>query len=99
LGRLENRYELVNLGKQANLDNTKFYRGNVIEITPFIEGNARVDQWDKAYEYSLQAFETWANIQYSTYDIWKRVRQSNSIDPSLEEVYMKIQEKLEYSSP
>jgi tetratricopeptide (TPR) repeat protein len=46
---------------------------NVSELLPFIEAYAHTEEWNKAVDYSLQAFRFWDRMQYPLCDVWLRI--------------------------
>ena len=98
-GQQGNWSEVVNLGEQVKIRSKKFYRGNVTELAPFIEGYARMGLWEEAYQFSLHAYNAWENSRNMVCDIWDRVKQSTVYDSNGEEAFSKVNNALGCSEP
>ena len=74
-----NWQEIARIGDQALAVGKRFYRNNVAELVPFIEGYARVGQWEKAKKYSLEAFKSWQNTRIHALRYMESLLPSKSI--------------------
>ena len=90
---------VADLADQALSDKKKFYRRNVSELTPYIEGYARTAQWEKAVQLSLDAYNTWENMRTMVCDTWKSVTQTTQIDAQGQKAFEEIQQIVKCNFP
>ena len=83
------------LGDQALGDGKKVYRNNVAELAPFIEGYARIGNWERAMQLSLEAYQTWGNMRLMLCDVWKDIYHDGALDTQGQEVFSDLQESLQ----
>jgi len=107
--------EVARLGDQALAGDKGFFRKNAAELLPFIEGYAHTGQWDRAVEFSLQAYQSWENMRNMLCDTWfvSDLPQSihsliqaqgsgdtqDSILPDAQAAFEKIQQTLQCTTP
>lgn len=91
--------QVVSLGDQALSGDKKFYRKNVSELVPFIEGYARLGRWDRAVQLSLEAHQTWANMRLMLCDTWGRLQDTAAQDEAGRAALEKIQHTLQCATP
>jgi hypothetical protein len=86
--------QVVSLGDQALVSNKKFYRYNVSELLPFIEGYAHLGDWDTAVQLSRDAYQTWANMRLTLCETWGRLQdiavQDEAGRAALEEIHQTL---------
>jgi hypothetical protein len=86
--------KIAELGNLALATDRHFYRINVAELVPFIEGYARSGQWETAIQLSLDAYQTWENMQLLLCDLWLDINQTTNLDADGQAAYEKIQKRL-----
>ena len=86
--------KVAQIGHQALTKDKKFYRRNVTELMPFIEGYAHVGEWDEAVNRSLEAYQTWGNTQLMICELWQRIAKNAEINDQGREAIQKIQTEL-----
>jgi len=97
--------EVTRLGDQAQVLKKEFFRKNVSELLPFIEGYAQAGRLDEAVKLSIKAHESWKNMQLILCDTWKDIQnnfttlQSPIPDDQMEAVFIKINQNLKCSIP
>ena len=91
--------KIAEIGDQVLGDGKKFYRRNVAELAPFIEGYVHLGQWEKATKLSLEAYQAWHNMRILLCDIWNRAYQAGQIDAQGLEAFEEIQQTLTCSEP
>jgi hypothetical protein len=76
-----------------------FTNKNVSELLPFIEAYAHTDEWNKAKDYSLQAFQIWDKMQYPLCDVWLRILATTPDSEERQEAVNEIQDQLKCKLP
>jgi hypothetical protein len=96
LARQSGDWELVvQIGNWALVEEKKFYRKNVIELMPFIEGYANVGQWDKALQLSLEAYQVWENTQLMLCELWQRIAFNAEVDEQGQAAIRELQDNIQ----
>lgn len=91
--------KVAEIGDLTLVGKKEFYRRNVAELMPFIEGYAYTGRWDEALGLSLQAYQTWENMQLSLCDLWQRVLQTDPLDADGQGAFKQIQGLLRCAAP
>jgi len=86
--------EITRLGDKGLKLQKKFYKTNVAELTPFIEGYAYTGHWDKALELSLEGFDSWENMRFTLCDLWYQINQIAELDSHGQAAYNEIIETI-----
>jgi hypothetical protein len=68
-----------------------------VELIPFIEGYAHLGQWQKAYQYTLEANEKTSGMQPFLCQTWDRITKGTSTSPEREKVWSTVDQKLNCS--
>lgn len=68
-----------------------------VELIPFIEGYAHLGQWQKAYQYTLEANEKTGGMQPFLCQTWDRITKGTSTSPEREKVWSTIDQKFNCS--
>ena len=79
--------------------NKHFTNKNVSELLPFIEAYAHIDQWNKAMDYSLKAFQIWDKTQYPLCDVWLRILATTPPSEERKQAVEEIQDQLKCKFP
>jgi hypothetical protein len=87
--------EVARLGDLALAQGKQFYRKNVAELAPFIQGYAHVGNWEKATRLSLEAYQTWENMQLMLCDIWVELYRTTPANAQQEQAYQKMMKTLQ----
>ena len=86
--------QVVSLGDQALIGDKKFYRYNVSEMLPFIEGYAHLGRWETAVQLSRDAYHTWTNMHLMLCETWGRLQDTAAQDEAgraaLEEIHQTL---------
>jgi hypothetical protein len=85
---------VVKLAGQAFHLNQRLYEVNAPELLPYIEGYARVGQWNKAEELSLQAYDLTFRMQGMLCANWDRIAADTPQSPGKQSALEKIDQKL-----
>ncbi len=72
---------------------------NVSELLPFVEAYAHTDDWEKAVNYSLQAYQIWDKTQYPLCDVWLRILATTEPSDKRQAAVEKIQKNLSCKLP
>jgi hypothetical protein len=91
--------EITRLGDQALKLGKTFSKETAPELTPFIEGYARSDQWDKALELSLEIKHHTPKIDRLLCQIWSDISKTTEPTEEAVEAYEKIQKKFQCENP
>ncbi|MFC1878737.1 hypothetical protein ACFLZW_02375 [Chloroflexota bacterium] len=87
--------QVAQIGDLALTEGKKFYRKNVTELMPFIEGYAHVGKWEKAVQHSLEAHQIWENTQLMLCELWQRIAQRATVNDQGQLAIQKIQNQLQ----
>lgn len=90
--------KISELGDQA-LGEGKLRRRQAAELMPFIEGYARIGQWEKAVDLSRQAYQTWGNTRLMLCNLWEDIHQATAPDLLGQTAFEQIQGTLECGNP
>lgn len=88
----ENWGEIVRLGDAALSLPVSFTRENSSELIPFIQGYARVGQWDKAVQLTNQAYEVEPKTANMLCPIWYDLQSDNL--PESQRAFRQVSEAL-----
>jgi tetratricopeptide (TPR) repeat protein len=72
---------------------------NVSELLPFVEAYAHTGDWEKAVNYSLQAYQIWDKTQYPLCDVWRRILATTEPSDERQAAVGKIQKNLNCEIP
>ncbi|MFC1878736.1 hypothetical protein ACFLZW_02370 [Chloroflexota bacterium] len=86
--------KIAELGDLALKKDKQLYRKNIAELIPFIEGYARSGQWDMAVGLSLDAYQTWENMQLMLCDLWQDINQTTEMGTGGRAAFEKLQKTL-----
>jgi hypothetical protein len=86
---------LAALGDKALKQDKGFYKKNVAELIPYIEGYARVGRWERAYELTLDAYQAWENMHIMLCNTWENMRLAGAIDAQGQMTFDKVFETLQ----
>jgi hypothetical protein len=68
-----------------------------VELEPFIEGYAHMGQWQKAYQYTLDAMQKTGGMQPFLCQTWDRITKGTSPSPEREKVLTTVEQSLNCS--
>ena len=91
--------QIASLGEKAFREQKTFFRKNAFELLPFVEAYARLGNWDRAYDLTIQAFNAWENMHLGLCDIWGSVKADGGLDEQGQSTYEKAQETLSCPNP
>lgn len=86
--------QVADLGDQAFGLNERLYEVNAPELIPYIEGYARVGQWERAEKLSREAYQLSSRMQRMVCSTWKRIASSTPESPEKQAAINNIQDKL-----
>ena len=86
--------EIVRLAENGLDKQRKYYKTNVAELLPFIEGYARSGDWDEALVLSHQAYESWENMRFVLCDLWSKMEQEHELDGYGQRAYQEITRRM-----
>jgi hypothetical protein len=86
---------LAALGDRALKSDKGFFKKNVAELMPYIEGYARVGRWDRAYQLTMQAYKAWENTHIMLCNTWENMRLDGALDAQGQATYTRIFENLQ----
>ncbi|MCZ7551042.1 MAG: hypothetical protein B6D39_02150 [Anaerolineae bacterium UTCFX2] len=89
--------EIVELGEKAFETRKTFTRKNVYELLPFIEGYARSNQFDRAYEMTRQGYQTWEKMGATLCLLWDKISADASLGAEIQSASKEIHEELKCS--
>ncbi len=86
---------LAALGDRALKSDKGFFKKNVAELMPYIEGYARVGRWERAYELTMQAYKAWENVHIMLCNTWENLRLAGALDAQGQATYARVFETLQ----
>ena len=86
---------LAALGDKALKDEKGFFKKNVAELVPFIEGYARVGRSERAYDLTIQAYQAWENVHIMLCNTWENMRLAGALDAQGQATYERVFETLQ----
>ncbi len=86
---------LAALGDKALKNEKGFFKKNVAELVPYIEGYARVGRWERAYELTIQAYQAWENVHIMLCNTWENMRLAGALDAQGQATYDRVFETLQ----
>lgn len=93
----ENWDEIVQLGEKAFAIEKTFTRKNIYELLPFIEGYARSNKIDRAYDLTRQGYQTWEKMGPTLCILWDRISADANLGAEIQSASKVILEELECS--
>lgn len=94
-----NWQEVARLGDEALDPEKRFYRRNVAELVPFIEGYAHTGQWDKAVALTKEAYDSWENMGNILCDSWGTIFETSEPNELASAAYKEIQQTIQCQKP
>ncbi len=86
---------LAALGDRALKSDKGFFKKNVAELMPYIEGFARVGRWERAFELTMQAYKAWENVHIMLCNTWENMRLAGALDAQGQATYNRVFETLQ----
>ena len=86
--------EVVRLGNQAFQLNTRLYEVNATELLPYIEGYARIGNWERARELTLGALKLTFRVKRILCDTWNRIERQDGLPLVGQETIDQVQQML-----
>jgi hypothetical protein len=90
---------VVQLGETALKLGKEFTRDTASELVPFIDGYAHMQQWDKAVQLSLYAYQAANKTQNILCQTWYEIWKANPQDPGFQEAIVTVKNEIQCKFP